>query len=173
MNRSTIFKEIKAGKSKQEIYDQLVEQNNSREKVVRILNGLPSFEKLKKFKSLNIILTIILALITSLMIYSGQIPTAVFYAILTYLAFSYKINYYYWIIIVSGLGVIGLVILLIKDNAMADPVRLISGSAIILICLILSIILTKKMNVKPKEKRVIYENEHGQSRSYIDYEFED
>jgi len=104
------------------------------------------------------------------------IPNYIFgivYAALFFVVLSYRVKYYYWVAIVSGIGSIVTFIGILQNDPMVSTFLMIFSFIFYLTSFVLSIILSRNLYKKPVEKRIIYENEQGQSRSYYEYEFQD
>ena len=173
LRRRTIFSEIKSGKSKQEIYDSLVEQNNQRIKVSKLLAEMPSFQRLKKFKNLNRSVAILLGVMCLGYLAIQSYTFGIVYAALYFVVLKYRVKYYYWVAIGSGIGSIVSFLAILQWHPMVNNFLIISLFIFSLNSFVLSIILYRNLYKKPVEKRIVYENEQGQSRSYIEYEFQD
>ena len=173
LRRRTIFSQIKSGKSRQEIYDSLVKQNNPRTKVSKLLAEMPSFQRLKKFKYLNIFVAILLGVMCFGHLAIPNYIFGIVYAALFFVVLSYRVKYYYWVAIVSGIGSIVTFIGILQNDPMVSTFLMIFSFIFYLTSFVLSIILSRNLYKKPVEKRIIYENEQGQSRSYYEYEFQD
>lgn len=172
LKRKELFALIKSGSSKQEIYDSHVEQGYKRTELAKMLAGLPSHEQLKKYRVTNLILGILLSITFLAYLNYMQYFMMIAYAILTYLVFDYKIKYYYWVIIASGFSCLIPIVTIIQGVSLDNLARMAIVGTLWIASLILSIILTKNLYKKPSTKTVVYENEHGQSRSYQEFLFD-
>lgn len=172
IKRKNIFTQIKSGSSKQEIYDSYVDEGYKRTELAKLLTGIPSHEQLKKYRAINLILGILLAITFLAYLNYMQYYMMIVYATLTYLVFNYKIKYYYWIIIVSGFSCLIPIVTIIQGVGLDNITRMSIVGTLWIASLILSIILTRNLYKKPSTKTVVYENEHGQSRSYQEFIFD-
>jgi hypothetical protein len=86
---------LKKGKSKQEVYEELIKKYNNRNQVADILRFIPSIERNKKYGIWNTIYLIYLSIFLLITIVIPTIGTTVFFLLALLIALK-KFEYYYW-----------------------------------------------------------------------------
>ena len=174
----TKAKELLAnGTTKQETYNQLVEEFGGRETLAKIVKRIPSKETWKKYGLWNHILSgLMILLFLMMMLASPTVGTFLWYGLPTIAILLRRTRFYFWIAILAGLGTIGIVAVTLSstDNIQIDGiVRISIFFAILLPAAFLAIWLPRKLTPEPEEKREYYTNEYGEQRSRMNYHFND
>ena len=86
---------LKKGKSKQDVYEELIKKYDNRNQVADILRFIPSLERNKKYGIWNTIYLIYLSVFLLIIIVYPTIFTGVFFVLVLLIAFK-KFEYYYW-----------------------------------------------------------------------------
>ncbi|MEO1053308.1 MAG: hypothetical protein AAFX87_21930 [Bacteroidota bacterium] len=178
LSRGALFKRIRSGEKKQDIYDQLVESNIPRKQAAKLLVSIPSYQQFRKYSIMNYLLAIALLVIGALTFFMTRnvITTAVFLG-LSYVIFQFKVNQYYKAVAVLGLACLSIgIIAAMGDSQGADEFslfRIIIIYGLFPICFVISLLLSLKLNKGVTEKRQSYYNEEGQLRAYVEYEFDE
>lgn len=179
LNKSAVRSEarqmLKEGKSRQATYEELTEKYLYGNEVADIIKHLPSREARQKYSGWNIMLLIIICIMAILtLIASPTIGLMIWFGVIIYGVATYSLQYYLWISILAGIGIVGFIAMMFfQGNIASHLFELISALILMGPMLILPIWLEKKLCPKPGESREVYLNAQGQQRSRIIYEFKD
>ena len=174
--RKKAMQQLKNSMPKQEVYESLVEEFGHRESVAKILmQFLPSKKAWKKYGIWNHILSGILIFFFFVIILGGSsVGSILWFGLPTLVVLMRKTRFYFWVVIFSSFGIIGSTVHFFVNYEQGSEIII---GIIFLILLVpvffLGIWLPKKLTPKPIEEREFYENEHGESRSRISFQFQD
>ena len=166
---------ISDGTTKQETYEQLVEEFGGRETLAKIVKRIPSKKAWKKYGVWNHVLSgLMILLFLMMMLANPTIGTFIWYGLPTAAILMRRTRFYFWIAILAGLGTVTIVgvTLASADNIQIDGIIRISiFFALLFPAAFLAIWLPRKLTPEPEEKREYYENEFGEQRSRMTYQF--
>lgn len=166
---------IKQGKSKQEVYDELVDKYKYRNAIADIVRFTPSLERLKKYSAWNTAFLIIVSLLTLLSIFNITLGIIWFVFIIIIVAMK-KYKYYYWITILGAITIMVSFALyfLSGENGESDvDLATLIGSLIIAIIFILAgTILPKKITPPYTERKEKFIDKNGKQKLMVVHVFE-
>jgi len=160
---------LKTGIPKQEAYEQLAEEFQNRAATANVIRRLPSALALKKYGIWNHVLLGLLILTASiLLLVKPSFGTALWYGLLIIAVARKTTRFYYWVTIMSALGVIGIIAAVLMNEATTEGwIRIGFFLALVIPSCILPIWLMNKLTPAPEEEREYYENENGEQRSWM------
>lgn len=168
---------LRKGTSRQESYENLVEEFGHAETTSKIISGLPSKKAWKKYGFFNHILSVLMvSLFLTVILSAPSFGTLLWYGLPTMAVLMKKTRYYFWIVILVAFGSIGLIVMTLNSiESLTDEIilRLAIIVAVLIPTAFLAIWLPKKLTPGPEEVREFYENEYGERRSRIVYRFVD
>lgn len=97
----------KEGKTRQEIYDELIPIFRHKKEVADIVRFIPIMSKYKKYNFINLIFLIFLILMTLLSLFSPSIGIIWLFALIYFVA-TKDYKHYYWITFLGGFSVISI-----------------------------------------------------------------
>lgn len=160
---------LKSGKSKQDVYEELVSEFNHRGDIAQIIAPLPSASKWKKYGIWN---TVFLVLLILLLLFLLLMPnlSLIWTSWLIYITATKKFKYYYWSTIAGVLGLVSIISIAVYYGT-------ISGAMLVL-TILLSLIFVSAgiflpIFLKPTitESRESYVNSEGKTEIVIKHIF--
>lgn len=178
INKKELKSEAKAlleeGSSKQEAYEKLNEKYNANLVVAEVIKSLPSKKRYKKFGVFHLLLMFGILAFGIYKIQLNENYALIFwYGIFIYFILFQRVNLYYWISIYQGFVLLPMLITVFRQGIHNHPTMLAYLLLPELILLLLPIWLMRKTIPKPIEKKVVYQNEEGNSKAKIIYNFLD
>ena len=165
---------INQGKSKQEVYDELVTEYKYRNEIAEIVRYTPTTEKLRKYSIWNTLYLIFISLITLLLLLQPTLGI-IWFILLIVIVASKKFKYYYWNSILGLVMIISVVALSLYEGT-NDGSETILATIITLttaiITILAGIILPRKITPKYIEKKEKYLDKNGKEKLRIIHIFE-
>lgn len=166
---------LKAGKSKQEIYEEFRAKYGDRRDVVDILKNTPSLAAKKKYASLNMSLAVLLvALIITNFILTKTIFWTIVFSALLFSVVTYRVRHYFWITAILTIGVMftfGLLVASLIALPFWMRILVVWYLALTVAVMVLPIRLSNKLCPKPIAHNKIYTDLKGNRRLEVKYEF--
>jgi len=160
-------------KTKQEIFEILVNKYKYSKDVAEVLRYIPSPQAIAKYGVWNTALLVFLIFIALFFIVIGFPVGLVWYGLSIYVVASKKTEYYMWVSVLFSIVLIGLV-----AGAISSPDAIFYWKNIVILTLtipscFLPIWLQIKLCPKPTERKEIYINPKGERRMRFVYDFPD
>lgn len=160
---------LKTGITKQEAYEQLTDEFKNGTVTAKVLRRLPSALALKRYGIWNHILLGLL-IITALIFFIAD-PTpgiVIWYGLLIIAVATKSTRFYYWVTIMSGIGLLTILYLMITAQGIDEGfIRIFLLLVLIIPSCVLPIWLMNRLTPAPEEIREYYENENGEQRSWM------
>lgn len=176
-NDKEIIREIKtllsAGKKKQEVFEELKSRSHPPLYLARLIAKFPNLQNKRKYRSLNILLIVLLSLTLLFDLLSLNYPGMLWDIGLLYLASTFKVNQYQWIIFRAGLNIVLLVFLflILKDYEQSTIIGLILSSVMLIPTLIFAIIIERNACPSFIQTKETYTDSNGDQRHKLRIEF--
>lgn len=164
------------GKTKQEIYEELVNEYKYRNKIADIIRYTPTVERLKKYSIWNTVYLVFISLITLLSFMQPSVGI-IWLVVLIVLVALKRFKYYYWNTILGAVTVISVLALTLyqgMNNGFDSTLILIFSSIpLAMIFIIAGHYLPKKMTPEHTERKEKYIDKSGNDRLRIIHLFEE
>lgn len=166
---------MRQGNSRQAVFDTLAEKYHFEKTVADIVKHLPSAQAIEKYGKWNKLLLGLFIFETVLLLWLGkEINLVLWMGFLIYAVNTMQVQYYMFISLISGFGIMFFVaMLIINEQDSINWLRIIAMAPIVIPTLILPIWLEKRLCPQPKESKEMYTNSQGQKRLRVVYEFVD
>ena len=174
---------LKKGKSRQEAFEILKEEQKLAKDVAEVLNYLPAKKSIRKYRPWGIAQAALLWILGTLVVFAGYsegyisaIPTLIaiaYFGFLIQASARMQMKFYPWITFLMIISIISGAVILIAELASVQLYEAIGFFALSLIILAFSIWLDKKVVPKAKEIRETYTDATGRQRLRLRYDFED
>ncbi len=166
--RELAKRKLKAGKSKQEVYEELSEQFNFRNEVAEIVRFIPSNERKKKYEKWNIVYLVFLSLLTLIAFFAFNFGS-LWYIFLIALVASKQYKYYNWNIFIGVISLISILSVALysgMDNGITTSWIIMVAVAIpiTLVLIFAGIYLPKFITPNYREEKEKYTNNEGNER---------
>ena len=176
--KSRIKQELADGKSKQIIYDELIEVYADRNSIASILDDSVSLKNREKYKGLNTILLISLSILGFIDVASLNFIATILDILLIVCVYKFNVKYYSWISVRGFFSVlvVALSILFNKDIDWSDATviaAVIVTALLIIISFVLGLYLSNKLSPDFVIEKEMYVNEDGENRLRIKHVFSD
>lgn len=172
--RKLAKEQLVQGKSKQEIYEELVKEFKFRNKIADIVRYTPTVERSKKYSIWNALYLIYISIITLLSLLQPSLGIIWLVLLIVIVALK-KFKYYYWNTILGTIAIIAFVALALYQVAHNEAGTTLSFLIlpIALVFIIAGIYLPKIMTPKYKERKEKYIDKNGNERLRIVHIFEE
>lgn len=174
---------LKEGKSRQECYDIIRQENHLAKDVAEALNYLPAKKSIQKFRPWGIAQAAFLLILGTLVVFSGYsegyipaIPTLIaiaYFGFLIQASARMQMKFYPWVTFLMIISIISGAVILIAELVNVQLVEAIGFFALSVVILAMSIWLDKKVVPKAKEIKETYTDTTGRQRLRLRYDFED
>jgi len=161
-------------KTKQEIFDILVDKYKYSKDVADILRYIPTKQAIKKYGIWNSILLTVLVLSTALSLITVPTIGIIWYILLIYAVASKKMQYYMWATILYSLFAMVFFATILTTKSFDIIFHWIILCLLFFLVVpgcILPLWLQKKLCPKPIEQKEVYVNAEGNKRMRIVYKF--
>jgi magnesium-transporting ATPase (P-type) len=163
-------------RTKQEIYEILVDKYKSPKDVADVLKYIPSTQTVSKYGKWNSTVLVLLIFSTIFFLIIGLYALLSIYLLSIYVVALKKIKYYSWLSFYFLLAILSstaaLIFAIIKPEETFTHWIYITVLLSVNICIcFLPIWLQKKLCPKPTERKEVYTNSKGEKRVRIVYEF--
>ena len=163
------------GKTKQEVYEELVSQFKYRNIIADIVRYTPSKERLKKYSIWNTLYLVFISLITLLSLLQPTLGI-IWLILLIVLVAMKKFKYYYWNTILGVITIISVLALTLyqgmNNGFESTLIMLLFSIPIALIFIFAGIYLPKIMTPKYNEKKEKYIDKNGKEKLRLIHIFE-
>ena len=171
--RSTAKLLLKEGKSKQEVFDELLEKYHYAKDVAEVLKYIPTNSSIAKYNGWNIVLLINLIIIIGLILLSsGSYVSVIYYVLITIVVFKKSLKHYVWVSVLSAVGLIGVAGAAMNGDNWSWP-WIIIVVVILAPPLFISYWLPGKLSPPPIESKEQFTNAEGETRLRVVYSFKD
>jgi uncharacterized membrane protein len=161
------------GKTKQEIFELLVDKYNYAKDVADVLKYIPSAKAIAKYGAWNTVLLVLVISIALFFLLVGFPMGWVLYGLLIYAIATKKVKYYMWATILFSGMIITFVIAGFTTPEAIFYWKNILISILTIPCCFLPLWLQGKLCPKPTKRKEEYRNYRGERRMRIVYEFSD
>ncbi len=161
---------LRSGKSKQEVYDELVEQYKYRNEVADVVVNIPTESRWKKYKVWNHLFLAFLILIAVFLLLKHPNFGLIWLSWLIYVVATRKFKFYYWNTLFGVISMLSVIAISIYDGHFNLPVVL-SGILFSFTCIFAGIYLPRMMTPPFEEVRKPYTNTDGENRIMVKHIF--
>jgi len=162
-------KKLKSGKTKQEVYDELVDAFKYRNDVADVLAQIPTNARWKKYGFWNTLFLIFLCIITTILLIQPTIGL-IWMGWVIYVVAARKFKLYYWNILLGFMGVIAILGVSFYQGSILWTDTIISV-VLSLILILGGVYLPKLLTPAYKEVREPYLNAEGERRIVVKHDF--
>lgn len=162
---------IKQGKSKQEVYDELVKQFYFRNEIADIVVEIPSNERWKSYGILNTLTLVFLLLLVIASLYTQQYISIIFPGLLAWLVFTKKFSRYFWLMLFGGISALSIIVIFIFASGEFDTISLLislGGSALLFMA---GYALPRMLTPEYQEVKEFYINDQGKKKIRLVHRF--
>lgn len=174
--KEIVREKLKSGLTKQQVFEELIQENNLGKELAKIIQSVPSFQSLKRFKTLHVLFFVLMIVLLIFLILNSDYPGIIWTIPMIYVIATKQSRYYGWAVWPSLYGLGPGISLILRPIAGSETSSIIFGAFIALISILISVLgfyLSAKLTPSYVESKELYQDDDGNSRYRLTIKFKE